>query len=455
MLANALFLTDTGEAARKFRNTEVYLDTPFLVDALGYSGKPRQTPCKELLELLYEAGAELRCFAHTLEEVRGILYSASSRLASGDLHARPGSCLEYFVSAGFEPSDVELLIVRLEADIEKLRIRVKSTPHYEERIHVIDHAGLRDKLRSDVGYVIEETLSRDVESIAAIFRLRRGHQTVKLEHCTAVLVTTNYPLVRAVRDYFSEALPPSTVLPCVGDHTLTNILWLKKPQSAPALPLHRLIADCYATIQPDPRLWNRFLGEIEKLERESGIAPDDYYFLRYSIEAKAELMELTLGVESAFTQGTVKEILDRYQTRMKQEAEDSMQARIDTLREQLGEAEGQAIQAAREREARQTYMEQVAQKYARWITRVLQGLLIAALVVISFIAFFFDVSTYIQSSISIIGILLIVYFIFSLCGSIFGTTIKSACRTVELRLYRSILRVLIRVSEPDAAMSSH
>jgi hypothetical protein len=35
MLADAIFLPDPGNASRKFRGTEVYFDTPFLLNALG------------------------------------------------------------------------------------------------------------------------------------------------------------------------------------------------------------------------------------------------------------------------------------------------------------------------------------------------------------------------------------------------------------------------------------
>jgi hypothetical protein len=73
MLANALFLPDIERASRKFNQTEVYLDTTFLIYALGYAGEARQEPCIELLELLYETGAHLRCFRHTYEEIREVL----------------------------------------------------------------------------------------------------------------------------------------------------------------------------------------------------------------------------------------------------------------------------------------------------------------------------------------------------------------------------------------------
>jgi hypothetical protein len=73
ILATSIFLPDPNRTAQKFRKTYIYLDTSLLIFALGHAGEARQAPHLELLQLLYEAGAELRCFTHTLDEMRSIL----------------------------------------------------------------------------------------------------------------------------------------------------------------------------------------------------------------------------------------------------------------------------------------------------------------------------------------------------------------------------------------------
>jgi predicted RNA-binding protein YlqC (UPF0109 family) len=91
MLADAIFLPDPGNASRKFRDTDVYFDTPFLLNALGYSGEAQQEPCVELLELLYETGADLRCFTHTRDEIRGVVESCAGQVQNGNAGASSGS----------------------------------------------------------------------------------------------------------------------------------------------------------------------------------------------------------------------------------------------------------------------------------------------------------------------------------------------------------------------------
>ena len=84
MLANAIFLADPTSASCKFHKTEVYFDTPFLISTLGYAGEPRQAPCLELLHLLKDTDAQLRCFRHTLDEIRDILEHRAHDLDHGE-----------------------------------------------------------------------------------------------------------------------------------------------------------------------------------------------------------------------------------------------------------------------------------------------------------------------------------------------------------------------------------
>ena len=129
MLADAIFLPDPGNASRKFRDTEVYFDTPFLLNALRYGGEAQREPCVELLDLLYETGADLRCFAHTRDEIRGVLEACASQEQTSDAEATPGrEVLRNFRSMGFSKTDVMMLSNALEKDLEALRIRAVENP---------------------------------------------------------------------------------------------------------------------------------------------------------------------------------------------------------------------------------------------------------------------------------------------------------------------------------------
>ncbi len=80
MLANALLFPDPNSISQKFKRATVYCDTPLLLRALGFHGTESKAPCEELLSLLKELGAEIRCFRDTYNEVFNILYKCKINL---------------------------------------------------------------------------------------------------------------------------------------------------------------------------------------------------------------------------------------------------------------------------------------------------------------------------------------------------------------------------------------
>ncbi|HEY4411105.1 MAG TPA: hypothetical protein VGO87_14600, partial [Acidimicrobiia bacterium] len=74
MLASVVYLPEAGTVQRKFTSmTTVYLDTPFLLRALGHLGPELAAPAEELVQLLRDNGARLACFDKTLSELRGVI----------------------------------------------------------------------------------------------------------------------------------------------------------------------------------------------------------------------------------------------------------------------------------------------------------------------------------------------------------------------------------------------
>jgi hypothetical protein len=383
MLANVLYLPDPGQTSKRFRGTQLYLDTPFLMHALGYSGPAREAPAKELLRLLYEVGANLRCYRHTRDELGGVLDACAGHVRRGPDAALRGPAVEsvqHFLAAGYTASDVELLASRLDRALEALRISVTETPTYREHSHVIDEAGLATAIRTEITPYREGALEKDVASVAAIVRERAGKVVNQVEDCIAILVTTNVRLVRVVREFSSREGSRYAVPPCISDYSLANLLWLKRPTAAPDLPIKRLIADCYATLQPDEELWSAFEAEAKKQRDDRTITADDYYDLRYSLSTKDELMHLTKGDPEAFAHGTVLDVLKRVKEHREASARAVVSNELSEARSGRRHAESEVgTRKLRELSQRQA-LHRRSRRMAKWIARALFaaiGLLLA------------------------------------------------------------------------------
>ncbi len=329
MLANFVFHPDPGNIERRFRNTAIYLDTPLLIFALGYAGEPRKAPIDELMSLLRSSGAELKCFTHTLDEVYGILDACVYRMKdnqNAESYGPSTESIEYFIENGYTASDVERFAARIEEDLGLLGIRCENKPDYSHDKHpfVIDELQLEKSLRENIGYRNEKALVRDIASVAAISRLRRGNQPRILEECRALFVTTNYNLVKCANAVSMDAPLQFSIGVCITDYELTNLLWIKKPLMAPALPRKRIVADYYAALRPSDSLLREYYKEVERLKNTNSVNEEDYYILRYAQEAKHGLMKATHGQIEAFSEGTVPEVLQYAQDRIKSDIQEKL-----------------------------------------------------------------------------------------------------------------------------------
>jgi hypothetical protein len=310
MLANTLVFPEIGNVARRFGRVAAYLDTPFLLRALGCEGPERETACLEVVSLLFEQGVDLAVFEHTVDEVLGVLNAAAHTLRAGPLAPMAhGPVIEYALQARRTASDIELLIANLRSRLTARHIHIVPRPPMSTKLSV-DEQQLEDLLRQEVSYWSEDALRHDLECLTAIHRLRGGRFPRDLEWCEAVFVTTNEALARVGTRALTRAKKDGVYVPlCVLDTVFATLAWLKKPAAKPELPRKMIVAKCYAALQPPDNLWKAYLEEIHRLEERGEISHEEYVQLRLSTVAKNELMTRTLGGVDPLTSSTVKEAL--------------------------------------------------------------------------------------------------------------------------------------------------
>lgn len=427
MLANVMLFSDLGSIDKKFRNTIVFCDTVFLLRVLGYEGPRKQAPCLELLNILYEANAEVKCFQDTMEEVKSVLRSWSRALSTGQIRREIDPGLRYLQDKGYRSSDVELDIVKLEARLNERRIYLTPRPQYEEQFQ-LDEEELERALASQLGYQVGggRALKHDVDCISAICRLRKGASYKNIEECSSIFLTCNDALVRVAKRFTNEDLVPLAVT----DSSLTTILWLKRPMSSPDLPKKRIIADCYAAMEPPHSLWKKYLDEIEKLEQQGDISPDDVYLLRFSLAARDELMLLTLGDEHAFVEGTVSEILEKVKAEIRAE----VLAEANKERKRREEAEANLAVVSEKETHRSEKRRAFAERIARLTSRSILFIVVLLLCFGAWAAFpsggLANASVWYRW---LLFTLASVFVVFTLYSLITGASIRGILRSFELK----------------------
>jgi hypothetical protein len=375
MLTNALYFNEELNSLQmKFKGTEIFLDSSFIIYSLGLAGKARQEPCTELLSMLRESNAILRVFRHNIDEIIGILEWCKNNLTSGhpDFHGT----ISHFLNSGYTPNDIERIIYSVEKEIEeKLRIKPVETVGFDEHKYVISEEELTRTLEKNMKYPRKNALERDVQSVAAIQRIRKDKKSFHVENCRAVFITTNYSLSHSVKEYFFNEEMPKLIPPVLHDSIITNLVWLKNPTKAPSLPTKRLVAECFAATSPKEHLWKRYIETVKIYENTNEITEKDIVLLRYTPGARELLVDKTLGDENAVTIGTVNEILAEIKSNQEAEkraVEEQKQKEISYLKDTLTRSQKESAASLANRNLK---LQGIAKKRAKIVSLLITILL--------------------------------------------------------------------------------
>lgn len=305
MLASVLVL-DTSGLSESLNQLSLVLDTPVMMDALGFHGPIPETAAEQILALARSQGAKLVTFEHSVGEVQGILESIEISLRRGSSRSTAAGYL-HFAETGKTPADLAVLKGQVGGMLEALGVKVIARPdnYYN---HGLDESKLEDLIQKKVRYLQDATRVNDVVSLSSVHRLRHGARDKSLERCRAVLVTSNTNLVAAAVQFDRDraGFPLAMTM-----EALASILWVRTPAAASDVPKQVLLAAAYAGMQPSINLWSRYLDEVEKLEKSDAVTADEAIILRSSPVSRETLMEETLGDPDALTAESPREVLSR------------------------------------------------------------------------------------------------------------------------------------------------
>jgi hypothetical protein len=336
VLASVVYLDEAFRSGTThLGDVEIFLDTPFLLLALGFAAAELRSPCIEMLDLLSKQGAKLRVFDHTVKEIEGVLDHAARCYRTAGKAEFPGDVIEYFLNENLEASDVEVMIAGLDERLDALGAERVTTPDHKEGI-ALDEADLEKGLGEEIAYRNDEARVRDINSLTAVHRLRGGQACHRIDSSKAIFVTTNTSLVSWSRGYFRDVYGVDGFPLCLSDSGLTAIVWLMEPREASDLPRKQMLANSFAALNPPDKLWRLYLAEIQRLHSAGDITDEDVGLLVFSSEARSELVDLTLGEVDAFAEGTVPEVLEAARASARASVESEL---ADKSREADGERE--------------------------------------------------------------------------------------------------------------------
>lgn len=337
-MLSAVLLLDSTELKNSLDNLTLVLDTPVLMDALGFHGELPEIATMQLISMALQQSAKVVTFEHCVDELSGILEHVGQALRKGHRSKSTSAGYLHFVDIGATPADVMLLQGKLPELLEGAGIQVIPRPdgYYQ---YGLDEGKLEDLIQSKVNYFQDAARVNDVLSLSSTHRLRKGTRNRALELCRAVLVTTNVNLVwGAVAFEESKASFPLAVM----TDAVASVLWVRSPAAAPDAPREMLLASAYSGMQPSPAIWTRYLEEVDALEQSSAVTADEAVILRTSRTSREALMDETLGESEAVDAESPLVVLER----VRREATAPLADQVRQLEERAAKADEVANTAA-------------------------------------------------------------------------------------------------------------
>jgi hypothetical protein len=423
MLANALLCPDLQSLPKTYDGVTFYLDTPLLVRLLGLEGDAKKDSISDLIELLISLGGRVGAFEHSRNELESVLKGAANHIES--IKGR-GAIIAEARQRGTTKSDMLMLAGQVDVKLSESKVVVIATPRYVADFQ-IDETAFSKTLDGELQYLNPSAKDYDINSVRSVYVLRAHSSPQNIEKCKAVVVTCNTAFARAAFRYGDKHQESREVSTVITDFSLANMAWLKAPMGAPSIPMREVLAFSYAALQPSQAIWDKYLSEVEKLERQKIITARDLQLLRSSQLAQEELMNLTLGEEESLSEQTITAVLDRVTDEIKREENDKLSA------EKAAHNQTQEKLVA-ERNEKLLIQQRIYWRSDRTAGRVACTFSIGIVVVLAFgvaasLGFKFENQLLQWAIPSILSIL----FFFTLGGLIWGSTIKGFHQSLHNR----------------------
>ncbi len=460
IIASALYFPDPAEFDARLDGLTIYLDTTVILRLVGASGPAFEDLASDLARLAAGRGAKIACFEHTIREIRGILAACTEIVRRGTARYY-GETSEYMVSAGWEVTDVIALSDSLEDRLDAIGVEVRVKPAHVAAL-TLDEDLLERTLQEHVNYSSSSARQKDLGSITAIYRLRRGRSATTLHRTSAIFVTHNMALVRAGRAFEKlDEIDRGSIPLCMPDFALTTHLWVSQEIKAPDLPVRNLVTDSYSIMRAEDHVWRLYLEKIEDLRVTQRVSEVDYVLLRQSLQVRSLIMLETHSDPEAFTEGSARRVLERARRAIQEEAlEDARTAHEATAAANQRivaiqtASEANSTELSRRLEAHALGLQAVAGK----VSRVIAATVLSFVGLIATTGAVFAIPFMSTSALGgILGFIaaacVVAYSLVSLASMFFGIGLPSVFRYVQSAVHRRVLAWYERTASESASVN--
>jgi len=253
----------------KFSHCQIFLDTNFVFSILGLHMEEFNEPARELLDLIKKYDFDLKVFSFTLDEISRVLNSYYREYYRYPTNVNVNTLYSSLKRKGWSKTDAREFIINIEQTLQQHGIAIGWMKDVNLNNYTSDE-GLKNTIKKYKPDQAGFHQNHDLAAIAKINELR-GTTVRRIEDSKALFLTSDVRLSRFNLVEMGHR-ENGTICETILDRLLTNILWLKNPDTKP--PLKSIIAAHSRDLFVNRRVWDRFYEVLRQLKREGKITDD-------------------------------------------------------------------------------------------------------------------------------------------------------------------------------------
>lgn len=306
--------TEEGYGNFSLRNVKIYLDTPLILNLLGFDTLLGKQAVLDAVDLARSLGATVSVLEHNVEEVQGILnaYVASyPRVQSFSLQS--------ITLNGFSEVTIRSLADQIPSRIvEILGEDIEIAPglgtssdwdriNTEEALRRYYYQSIQKKGNDTVRTT---RIENDVRTLSFALQMRNGDRPREFEKCKVIVLSDSKTARNATRalydDYCHDEI---NIVYSLNDFSC--MAWLASPSPTSSVPEILLLYNAAAALTPSDAVIERMLKYVDELAEVGAIGQDVAYLLRTHPTVKEATAEVVSNDVDSLTPDMLTEIYEK------------------------------------------------------------------------------------------------------------------------------------------------
>ena len=180
-----------------------------------------------------------------------------------------------------------------------------------------------------------ETIGYDIDSIEAIYHIRKGEQPFMLTDMKAFLLTTNRNLIFASKKFHQSVFDKDTLQACFNDVYIGTYLWSRKGiQRCENMMETRLIADCSVAMEPPQHAISKYCEYVQQLKDKNEITETEYIALKCYGLATQAAQPILMSVDE-YTYKDLHDVMEEIRQKAILDEKKKFNSERETFQEQI------------------------------------------------------------------------------------------------------------------------